>query len=465
MLPNISLPLLELIGPALAPGEPKNDGLDSAPDAAFPAILVAAESAMLPEAVDEAGPPAPDPETRPPVELAADPAFAALAALLVPITTPQTPPLPPSNGEAAAGVSAARTDPAGETPDAAPEIRAAASPTPDVIGNGADATPESNGARHIDVAAFSNVGAAPGDETITASATPEARTAAKTPKPNLDSTPERAEEPGAVRPEIHHEVKQAGAPAKPEMRGQTKQQPETPAARTAKNASDMPAVDTASSRPSTGPEAARASAMSFTDASAPASTVVKAPLSGSEQPRLGHKVVEKNAGRLTVDEGEAPSLAGASASPSVIENTAAPAQQAEAAPAAHLPEPLRTVMMAVRGAVARGEHEVRLHLQPESLGRVEARLNYSGGEVRVHLSADSPQTSALLQRHVSDLQDALAGAGVAVGQMSVTVGDGRAQSRLPLFERGDSASRREADPPALPGAAAVVKTSKVDYRV
>jgi len=66
-------------------------------------------------------------------------------------------------------------------------------------------------------------------------------------------------------------------------------------------------------------------------------------------------------------------------------------------------------------------------LQPESLGRVNVQLHYDGGQVRVHLSAENSNTGALLQEHSPTLRAALVEAGVSVGQLTVTVGDGGAR--------------------------------------
>lgn len=144
---------------------------------------------------------------------------------------------------------------------------------------------------------------------------------------------------------------------------------------------------------------------------------------------------------------------------------------------AKLPEPLRPVVMTLRNLATEGREEVRLQLQPESLGRVEVRLNYDGAEVRVHLSAETAQTSTLLQSHAPDLRAALVEAGVNVGQLSVAVGDGRSasshgwagsqagQAFTPGGTNGNERAPRE--PAATPAQSVGVRpaSSRVDYRV
>lgn len=143
---------------------------------------------------------------------------------------------------------------------------------------------------------------------------------------------------------------------------------------------------------------------------------------------------------------------------------------------AKLPEPLRPVVMTLRNLAAEGREEVRLQLQPESLGRVEVRLHYDGAEVQVHLSAETAQTSTLLQSHAPDLRAALVEAGVSVGQLSVTVGDGRSPGSQSSFDSqdrqaftpggaGEHAPHESAAAPARPVSARPGSSSRVDYRV
>jgi flagellar hook-length control protein FliK len=111
--------------------------------------------------------------------------------------------------------------------------------------------------------------------------------------------------------------------------------------------------------------------------------------------------------------------------------------------------------------------EVHLQLHPETLGRLDVKLNYEGNQVHVHLAAEVPQTGDMLQQYQGDLRVILAEAGVAVGQLTVSVGNGRAQQ-----DRGFNQEERQSAPSNTPVKVAPtlarkndVKTSLVDYRV
>lgn len=142
--------------------------------------------------------------------------------------------------------------------------------------------------------------------------------------------------------------------------------------------------------------------------------------------------------------------------------TLSPAEQV----AQRVPEPVRTVAMSIGRLTAEMGQEVHLQLHPESLGRLDVKLNYEGSQVHVHLSAEAPQTGEMLQKYQGDLRVILAEAGVAVGQLTVSVGNGRAQQ-----ERGFTPDERQPAPSTQSKTAPVmarkndVKTSLIDYRV
>lgn len=73
----------------------------------------------------------------------------------------------------------------------------------------------------------------------------------------------------------------------------------------------------------------------------------------------------------------------------------------------------------VQTAVMRGEHEVRLVLNPPELGRVEIRIVESSGGIRVHMLADQPGARDLIERQLPMLQQALAARDVRVERMEV----------------------------------------------
>ena len=73
----------------------------------------------------------------------------------------------------------------------------------------------------------------------------------------------------------------------------------------------------------------------------------------------------------------------------------------------------------VQSAVLRGEHEVRLVLNPPELGRVEVQITETPGGIRVHMLADQPASRDLIERQLPLLQQALAARDVRVERMEV----------------------------------------------
>jgi len=73
----------------------------------------------------------------------------------------------------------------------------------------------------------------------------------------------------------------------------------------------------------------------------------------------------------------------------------------------------------VQSAVLRGEHEVRLVLNPPELGRVEITIVESSGGIRVQMLADQPGARELIERQLPLLQQALAARDVRVERMEV----------------------------------------------
>jgi len=73
----------------------------------------------------------------------------------------------------------------------------------------------------------------------------------------------------------------------------------------------------------------------------------------------------------------------------------------------------------VQTAVLRGQHEVRLVLNPPELGRVEIQITESTGGIRVHMLADQPGARDLIERQLPLLQQALAAREVRVERLEV----------------------------------------------
>lgn len=191
--------------------------------------------------------------------------------------------------------------------------------------------------------------------------------------------------------------------------------------------------------------------------SMPEANVVK------EQPKMQMKAtapqVETNAPALTMPAPAAPKQ------PDVLVEAAtlSPAEQTTM----RVPEPVRTVAMSIGQLTAEQGQEVHLQLHPETLGRLDVKLNYEGNQVNVHLAAEVPQTGDMLQQYQGDLRVILAEAGVAVGQLTVSVGNGRAEQDRGFTQDGRQSSSSNTPVKVAPTLARKndVKTSLVDYRV
>ncbi|MCB0214880.1 MAG: flagellar hook-length control protein FliK, partial [Anaerolineae bacterium] len=60
----------------------------------------------------------------------------------------------------------------------------------------------------------------------------------------------------------------------------------------------------------------------------------------------------------------------------------------------------------------KGQTEVRLHLQPETLGHLMVKLHMADGNISVRMFAETPQAQALIQEHMSQLKMAFAAQGL-----------------------------------------------------
>lgn len=91
---------------------------------------------------------------------------------------------------------------------------------------------------------------------------------------------------------------------------------------------------------------------------------------------------------------------------------AAPIKVGEAAPAEESTEVKdveQQIAEPLAQALEQGESRIQISLTPENLGTVRVELTHSGdGALRVVLSADSPETRTLLEKHITGLHSILA---------------------------------------------------------
>jgi flagellar hook-length control protein FliK len=74
----------------------------------------------------------------------------------------------------------------------------------------------------------------------------------------------------------------------------------------------------------------------------------------------------------------------------------------------------------VHAAVLRGDHEIRLLLNPGDLGRIDIRITEQDGVLRLHLDASRGATRELLEREMPALQQALEARDLRVARIQVS---------------------------------------------
>ncbi|MBE7414850.1 MAG: flagellar hook-length control protein FliK [Deltaproteobacteria bacterium] len=96
----------------------------------------------------------------------------------------------------------------------------------------------------------------------------------------------------------------------------------------------------------------------------------------------------------------------------------------------------------VRISVRNGGGEVRMKLNPESLGELSIRLNISNGAVTAEIIAESHEAKALLEANSSMLKDSLAQQGLVLRECVINVSS-RVDGVLPERREGLFEERRE----------------------
>ena len=83
---------------------------------------------------------------------------------------------------------------------------------------------------------------------------------------------------------------------------------------------------------------------------------------------------------------------------------------------------LQQIVQGVGMLVRKGETQIRLQLYPESLGQVLVQVTMGGGDISVHMLADTAAARAVIQDHLADLRTAFATQGLQLDGLSVSVG-------------------------------------------
>jgi flagellar hook-length control protein FliK len=122
--------------------------------------------------------------------------------------------------------------------------------------------------------------------------------------------------------------------------------------------------------------------------------------------------------------------------------------QAQQANAAQLHTPAHQIAHRVEKAIESGEERIRIELRPASLGHVEVQLQIADdGRVAAVVSADRPDTLALLQNDARGLEQALKDAGLRTdsGSLSFNLRQGEGQGGHQPDGRGSQRRRSNGD--------------------
>jgi len=133
------------------------------------------------------------------------------------------------------------------------------------------------------------------------------------------------------------------------------------------------------------------------------------PLRAAEPPPPDRLITERTAADRPVTEPAA--RPDAPAAPAVTELMARPAPPPRAAPPVQVVWPARQVAPFAVALALGPDSSLTLMLDPVELGRVEVAIDRSRGEAAIRVTAERPETLALLQRDARELERALSDAG------------------------------------------------------
>lgn len=125
---------------------------------------------------------------------------------------------------------------------------------------------------------------------------------------------------------------------------------------------------------------------------------------------------------------------------------------------------------ALERMAARGQESLRLRLEPEHLGVVDLRITRREDGLQVVLTADRPETGALLTRHLPALRQALAESGVhlaglSVGEQGTSPGPGAGGGQGWSRPAAPVLNQAESRPQAQASVERRVPEGMVDYRI
>jgi len=130
----------------------------------------------------------------------------------------------------------------------------------------------------------------------------------------------------------------------------------------------------------------------------------------------------------------APPTAGARAEGSGVPATAAAAEASVADPGEPA-ELARRIYRLVRRSLARGEHELRIRLDPPRLGRVEVEMSIDDRRLGIRFTVESEEVRDTLKSHLGELQRSLGEHGFAAERVEVDLRQEGGGSQRPMAGR------------------------------
>jgi hypothetical protein len=137
----------------------------------------------------------------------------------------------------------------------------------------------------------------------------------------------------------------------------------------------------------------------------------------------------------------------------------------ERLPSPRAPEVVEQVVRAARVVVREGITHMEVHLDPPSLGSVRVVAAENGDGLGLTLTAERPETRALLLQAIPDMQAALAGHGVATASIAVATTFEPPTERRPAPRRDQERQARDPRPVTNHPARSAGTVASVDLTV
>lgn len=119
--------------------------------------------------------------------------------------------------------------------------------------------------------------------------------------------------------------------------------------------------------------------------------------------------------------------------PQPVQNTARTEAVAQAAKSVNTQDIIDQIVSKIKVEVRTDVTQVKMTLKPESLGEVQMKIISQNGIVTAQFIAESQRVKEAIEAGFTDLKDMLSQQGVDIGQLSVSVGSGEADTEAERF--------------------------------